>query len=302
MPDNPLTSEAEPEAAPTPSAAATDEAVPHDVAPPEPEPVAALESVEPPPAAVEEPPPPPPEPVAAAPPEPEPAPPEPPTPVAHVEEEPEEEALPEPAASEEPTAAESPTVVEEEPLSEPSNKHWYVVKVQSGREETIKEAIERRVKIERLEEFFGQIVIPVERVTEMRRGKRRGEGAQALSRIPDGGSRVQRPHPVPVPRDVGGGRFRGRHAEPAAAADVAARGGPYARRAEGPGEGRRARSRSRSRRWSAATASRCATAPSPAWRARSRRSWRRSTTCSVELTIFGRPVPVELEYWQVEPV
>jgi len=22
----------------------------------------------------------------------------------------------------------------------------------------------------------------------------------------------------------------------------------------------------------------------------------------VELTIFGRPVPVELEYWQVEPV
>ena len=44
-----------------------------------------------------------------------------------------------------------------------------MVKVQSGREDTIKEAIERRVKIERLEEYFGQIVIPVERVTEMRR-------------------------------------------------------------------------------------------------------------------------------------
>src|SRR5262249_5185605 len=28
-----------------------------------------------------------------------------------------------------------------------SNKRWYVVKVQSGREESIKEAIERRVKI-----------------------------------------------------------------------------------------------------------------------------------------------------------
>lgn len=54
----------------------------------------------------------------------------------------------------------------------PSNKHWYVVKVQSGREETIKEAIERKVKIEGLEEFYGQIYIPTEKVTEMRRGKR----------------------------------------------------------------------------------------------------------------------------------
>lgn len=54
----------------------------------------------------------------------------------------------------------------------PSNKQWYVVKVQSGREESIKEAIERRVKIEGLEEFFGQIKIPFERVTEVRKGKR----------------------------------------------------------------------------------------------------------------------------------
>jgi transcriptional antiterminator NusG len=58
------------------------------------------------------------------------------------------------------------------PAASSSNKHWYVVKVQSGREESIKEAIERRVKIEGLEEYYGQIVIPVERVTEMRNGKR----------------------------------------------------------------------------------------------------------------------------------
>ena len=55
---------------------------------------------------------------------------------------------------------------------EPSNKKWYVVKVQSGREESIKDAIVRRVKIEGLEEFFGQIFIPVERVTEMVKNKR----------------------------------------------------------------------------------------------------------------------------------
>lgn len=64
-----------------------------------------------------------------------------------------------------------------EPVSEepPSKKQWYVVKVTSGREQSIKAAVERRVKIEGLEEFFGQIVIPVERVTEVKKvTERRG--------------------------------------------------------------------------------------------------------------------------------
>ena len=43
-----------------------------------------------------------------------------------------------------------------------SGKKWYVVKVQSGREDSIKAAIERKVKIEGLEQYFGQIAIPVE--------------------------------------------------------------------------------------------------------------------------------------------
>jgi transcriptional antiterminator NusG len=70
--------------------------------------------------------------------------------------------------------AEAPTATGEgaPAAAAPSNKRWYAVKVQSGREDTIKDAIERRVKIEGLEEFFGQIVIPVEYVPEMRRGKR----------------------------------------------------------------------------------------------------------------------------------
>lgn len=54
----------------------------------------------------------------------------------------------------------------------PSNLQWYVVKVQSGREESIKEAIEKKVKIEGLQDYFGQIVIPTEKVSEMRKGKR----------------------------------------------------------------------------------------------------------------------------------
>jgi transcription termination/antitermination protein NusG len=54
----------------------------------------------------------------------------------------------------------------------PDNKRWYVVKVQSGREESIRNAIERRVKIEGLQECFGRIVIPTEKYTDMVRNKR----------------------------------------------------------------------------------------------------------------------------------
>jgi len=50
-------------------------------------------------------------------------------------------------------------------------RKWYVVKVQSGREESIKSAIERKVKIEGLEEFFGRIEIPVEEVVEKKKVK-----------------------------------------------------------------------------------------------------------------------------------
>jgi transcription termination/antitermination protein NusG len=52
-------------------------------------------------------------------------------------------------------------------------KKWYVVKVQSGREDSIKGALERRVKLENLEPHVGRIVVPVEKITEVRDGKRR---------------------------------------------------------------------------------------------------------------------------------
>src|SRR5438128_9534479 len=87
-----------------------------------------------------------------------------------------EQATPTTAVAEPPAGPPPPvktaTDTPDEPPPPPKNLHWYVVKVQSSREESIKEAIERRVKIEGLEEYFGQIIIPVERVTEMVRGKR----------------------------------------------------------------------------------------------------------------------------------
>jgi transcription termination/antitermination protein NusG len=50
---------------------------------------------------------------------------------------------------------------------------WYVLKVQSSREDTIRDALQRRVKIQGLESYFGQIVVPTEKITEIRNNKKR---------------------------------------------------------------------------------------------------------------------------------
>jgi len=44
-----------------------------------------------------------------------------------------------------------------------SSKQWYVLRVASNREEQVREALERKVKIEGLEDKIGRILVPTER-------------------------------------------------------------------------------------------------------------------------------------------
>lgn len=50
---------------------------------------------------------------------------------------------------------------------------WYVLKVASNRERTIKNSLERMIKREGLEEDFGEIIIPTEKVVETKSGKKK---------------------------------------------------------------------------------------------------------------------------------
>ncbi|MFV0446183.1 MAG: transcription termination/antitermination protein NusG [Planctomycetaceae bacterium] len=50
---------------------------------------------------------------------------------------------------------------------------WYVLKVQTNRERTIKETLRKRIRLEGMDEFFGEIRIPTERVVETKGGKRK---------------------------------------------------------------------------------------------------------------------------------
>lgn len=50
---------------------------------------------------------------------------------------------------------------------------WYILKVQSNREDSIRDGLQRRVAIAGLDEFFGQVIVPIEKVTEVKSGKKR---------------------------------------------------------------------------------------------------------------------------------
>lgn len=50
---------------------------------------------------------------------------------------------------------------------------WYVLKVQTNRENSIKKSLERRILREGLGDYFGQIIIPTERIVETKGGKKK---------------------------------------------------------------------------------------------------------------------------------
>ena len=61
-------------------------------------------------------------------------------------------------------------VLEEE---EDIKMDWYILKVQSNRENTICDALRRRVAVEGLERYFGEIMVPTEDVAEFKNGKKK---------------------------------------------------------------------------------------------------------------------------------
>jgi transcriptional antiterminator NusG len=75
------------------------------------------------------------------------------------------------------SAAKEQTMAEDTRQADAAAEHpnfsWYVLKVQSNREKSIKTSLERRIKREGLEEYFGEIVIPTQKVKETKQGKQK---------------------------------------------------------------------------------------------------------------------------------
>jgi transcriptional antiterminator NusG len=57
-------------------------------------------------------------------------------------------------------------------MSEQSGKKWYVVRAISGKEKKVKEYLESEIKRLNLEDFISQVLIPTEKVFQIRKGKK----------------------------------------------------------------------------------------------------------------------------------
>ncbi|MEX0712793.1 MAG: transcription termination/antitermination protein NusG, partial [Pirellulales bacterium] len=81
----------------------------------------------------------------------------------------------EPEDSSEPVSEDAAPISEDSAPDEPEQRKmdWYILKVQSNREDSIREALQRRINIAGLERSFDEIIVPVEMVSEFKNGKKR---------------------------------------------------------------------------------------------------------------------------------
>jgi len=63
--------------------------------------------------------------------------------------------------------------VDAEGESPVGDKQWYILKVQSNREDSIRETLLRRISLAGVGRFFGEVIVPKEQVTEFKSGKKR---------------------------------------------------------------------------------------------------------------------------------
>lgn len=81
------------------------------------------------------------------------------------------------AMDDEPTVTVAPAgpieELSDEEQAEDIKLDWYILKVQSNRERTSSEALKRKVAIEGIDHLFGEIIVPTEKVTEFKNGKKK---------------------------------------------------------------------------------------------------------------------------------
>jgi len=178
-------------------------------------------------------------------------------------------------------------------------RNWYVVRVQSGKEDQVREALERRIRADGLEEVVRRVLVPSERISEIRGGHKRVRerkiypGYIMVEVETDEGDSIPEPAWFAIRETPGIGDFLGDGTRPVPMSErdvdrllgvaeqkeqapklkIGFSGGEAVRIKEGPFENFEG----------------TVEEVSPA-----------KGTVKVIVTIFGRPTPVELEYWQVE--
>ena len=184
-----------------------------------------------------------------------------------------------------------------EPEEEPAvNRQWYILKVQTNREESIRDALQRRVAMAGLEKYVGDIIVPTEMISEFKGGKKRVSKRKLYPGYIVVNMEINDDTWYLVRETSGIGDFTGAMGRPTPMApeDVAK---IVAKTEEKPDEAPRVDIRFK-----------------PSDRVRIKEGTFENFEGNVEaidqangrvtvmINIFGRSTPVELEYWQIEGV
>jgi transcriptional antiterminator NusG len=173
---------------------------------------------------------------------------------------------------------------------------WYVLKVQSGREDTIRDALERRVKIQGLQRYFGRIVVPTEKITEIRNNKKKVVERKSYPGYIMAEMELNEKTWFLVRETPGVGDFVGAHGTPTkmTADEVNKMLGQETAKTEKPApikydfeRGDRVKIKD---------------GPFENFEGSVEDVIEQRGVVKVMLIIFNRPTPVELEYWQVERI
>jgi transcriptional antiterminator NusG len=179
--------------------------------------------------------------------------------------------------------------------------HWYVLRVASNKEEQVREALARKVQVEGLESIIGRIVVPMEQVKRIRGGKQRVHKrklypgyvfmemeAKEDGRIPDEAFFI-------IKETSGVGDFIGTEGVPTAMRDTEV--AKMLNEAEKPEETPTLRVEFKKgdmvkiREGAFENFEGAVEGIDPD----------RGVVCVI-VTIFGRPTPLDIEYWQVEKI
>jgi len=180
-------------------------------------------------------------------------------------------------------------------------KNWYVLRVQSGKEIQVRDGLERRVKMENLEDAVTSVLVPSERVTEIRGGEKRVRERKTYPGYIFVEIETNEKGEIPehawflIRETPGIGDFLGAGAipTPMSKKDVDKMLGEAVQKEEAPklqigfAEGESVRIKEGPFENFDGTVEQVSAAKG---------------LVRVIVTIFGRPTPVELEYWQIEKI
>jgi len=180
-------------------------------------------------------------------------------------------------------------------------QRWYVVRVQSGRENTVQTALTRRLKVAGKQDVVPRVLVPTETITEVKGGKKRTRKRKlypgyVLVEVDEDKGKVPRDVWFLVRETAGVGDFVGPHGqpEPLDEAEVGRLLSDMER-----GEEKAPQIKISLKKGDSV---KIKEGPLESFEGEVDEVIPAKGMVRVIVTIFGRATPVELEYWQVESV